>query len=147
MSLPTDQSLAEGLRTTRESLRDQTAAMELLLSWGLGDRLTIQLGRELAALLAELRHNDYMQGARDAYAWARQSDTPEAATARGWALIQQLRAPDGARIAICSPNPDFGGPNEVVEYYKDYDDTAGTSYYGTTVLDCLEQAAAAQAAN
>ena len=67
-----------------------------------------------------------------------------AAQARRWSLIDQLRDGEGHSVEIIHDNPDFGGPNCSVRTTTDY----GMNYavfFGETVDACLEAAVAARA--
>ena len=58
--------------------------------------------------------------------------------------IDELRQEEGEAVQIPNDNADFDGPNNVVIWHRDFEDDAGTSFTGKTVLECLENAVAAR---
>ena len=58
--------------------------------------------------------------------------------------IEQLTQEEGQAVTIPNPNPDFGGPNNVITCYRDFEDDEGTSFTGDSLLECLEKAVSAQ---
>lgn len=67
-----------------------------------------------------------------------------------WAIVEQLRANppnEVAQIIIYHDNPDFGGPNSVVETDFDAFDDRRQRFTGATVLEALRAALAAKKAN
>jgi hypothetical protein len=59
------------------------------------------------------------------------------------AMIHQLRAEEGAEVAIMCPNPE-GPPNEAVEITDDWTGWEPRRFTGDTLLQALEGAASAK---
>lgn len=60
-------------------------------------------------------------------------------------LIEQLRAPEGAEVALFCDNPDFNmAPNCAIEITDDWTGWDPQRFTGDTLLDCLRAAAAAR---
>lgn len=58
-----------------------------------------------------------------------------------WALIEELRAPEGAEVSIACDNPDFNGqPNSVVEIIDDWTGWKPRRFGGENVLEALRAA-------
>lgn len=57
-----------------------------------------------------------------------------------WSLVEQLREPEGAAVTLCCDNPDFQGPNSVVEIVDDWTDWLPRRFEGETVLVALRNA-------
>ena len=60
--------------------------------------------------------------------------------------IDKLRADEGDCVHIPNDNPDFGGPNCVVQVSADFEDDKAQSFFGDTLAACLEKAVAAREA-
>lgn len=55
-------------------------------------------------------------------------------------IIEELRQTEGNLIAIICDNPEFGGPNSILEVIVDFEDDAPRRFEGETVLACLRAA-------
>jgi hypothetical protein len=58
--------------------------------------------------------------------------------------IDTLREQEGEAVQIPNDNPDFGGPNCVIIWHRDFGDDEGVRFPGDTLLECLEKAVAAR---
>jgi hypothetical protein len=64
-----------------------------------------------------------------------------------WALVEILRAPEGASVTLVCDNPDFGaGPNNKVQCCDDWTGWDEQEFTGDTVLEALRSAPAAMKA-
>jgi hypothetical protein len=61
------------------------------------------------------------------------------------ALVHELRAPEGASVTVCCPNPE-GPPNEAVEVVDDWTGWVEERFTGDTLLDALGAALKARQA-
>lgn len=61
------------------------------------------------------------------------------------ALLNELRAGDGDTVTLCCDNPDFEGPDNVVECCADWTDWKDRRFTGDSLLDALTAAAGAKA--
>jgi hypothetical protein len=88
----------------------------------------------LEFILKKLRKDKFISDSDDAFI---------ATAVEAWWLIEQLRKdpPDEvAQIIIYHDNPDFGGPNSVVETDFDAFDDRRQRFTGSTVLEALRAA-------
>ena len=106
--------------------------------------------RELCDRIAALEHQRNCYGVR-----IKELESQITALRRDHEIVEvlnALRENEGEAVHIPNPNPDFGGPAQVITVYRDFDDDDGTAFTSgpefqgmdESLLDCLRKAVVAR---
>lgn len=98
----------------------------------------IRRGCTVATLMAGLRHREKFPDDMRSFS-PHQEQSPVAL--ESWAIIEQLRAPEGASVTLICDNPDFDmGANSAVEVNDYWTGHENVRFEGDTVLEALRVA-------